>query len=608
MRSDWWLSAVGRLAPGWTLEKANAHLAALSKGIFESTVPELYDATDVKHYLGFKLQAYPAARGFSDLRADYSDPLWLLLGISALVLLIACANIANLMVARASARHREIAVRLALGASRQRLVRQLLAESLVLSAAGAVCGAVLAQALSKLLVAFLSTREAQWFVEMPIDLRLLAFTVGIAALTCVLFGLLPAVQASRTDPIEAMKSGGRGVAGSGARLSVRRTLVVSQVALSLVLLVGSLLFVRSLRNLLSLDAGFVRDRILVVSADYTRLTLPHERRGLFKRELLERVRAVPGVTAAANARIVPLGGNYWNENISIEGTEVQRATANFNQVGPGYFRTMGTTLLAGRDFDERDAEGSLPVAIVTETFARKFLPGASPIGRTFQVDNPEGDSGGPHVQIIGLVRDSKYGELREDFTPIVFLSQAQEVRTRPWIEIVVRTDLPLMTLRPSLASAIAGASPDISVTFRPFDEILSEGLLRERLMANLSAFFGFLAAVLAMVGLYGVVSFMVVRRRNEIGVRMALGATRRDIRILVLREAGTLLAIGLAIGIVLAIAAATFARSLLFGLQPSDPVTIATAALGLAAVAAAASLIPAHRAATLDPVTALREE
>ncbi len=606
-RWNWWLSAVGRLAPGWTLEKANSHLAAISPGIFEATLPENYDASDAKHFLAFKLMARPAATGFSDLREDYADPLWLLLGISALVLLIACANIANLMVARASTRQREIAVRLALGASRRRLIRQLLAESLVLAAAGAACGAVLARVLSRLLVSFLSTRDTQWFVAMPLDLRLLAFTAGLAALTCVLFGLLPAVQASRTDPIEAMKSGGRGIAGVGARLSVRRALVVSQVALSLVLLVGSVLFVRSLGNLLSLDAGFSRDHLLVVTTDVERLRLPRDRRIEFRRGLLERVRAVPGVTGAALARIVPLAGDYWNEHISIEGTDVKRQTANFNFVGPGFFRTMGTTLLAGRDLEDGDRRGAEPVAVVTETFARKFLGGASPIGRTFQVDNQGGDTI-RRFRIVGLVRDTKYAELREDFTPIVYLSQAQDEEPRPGTSIIVRSDLPLFALLPSLGSAIAGVSPEIDVTFRPFADILRDGLVRDRVMASLSAFFGFLAAILAMVGLYGIVSFMVVRRRNEIGVRMAIGATRRDILVLVLREAGTLLAIGLAAGIVLAIGAAQFARSLLFGLQPTDPTTIAIAVAGLAAVAVVASLVPAHRAATLDPVAALRQD
>jgi len=607
IRRAWWLAAVGRLAPGWTHEKAQAHLAAISKGLFEATLPEDYDAADVKNYLSFQLVARPISTGFSDLREDYSDPLWLLLGISALVLLIACANIANLMVARASARQREIAVRLALGASRRRLIRQLLAESFVLAAAGAACGVALAQALSRLLVSYLSTEQAEIFVAMPRDLRLLGFTAGLAVLTCVLFGLLPALQASNTDPLEALKSGGRGIAGSGARLSVRRALVVLQVALSLVLLVGALLFVRSLGNLLSLDAGFRSDHILVIDTDFRRLHLPDERRTALRRELVERMRAIPGVADAASARIVPLSDSSWNDPISIEGTEIRRESVNFNRVGPGYFRTMGTPLLAGRDFDSRDLPASESAAIVTETFARKFLNGQNPVGRTVQLDH-EGRDTVERFQIVGLVRDSKYEELREDFAPIVFLADAQDAHPGPRTHVVVRSELPLATLVPSLTSAVAGVSPEISVMYRPFRDMLREGLLRERLMASLSVFFGFLAAVLAMIGLYGVVSFMVVRRRNEIGVRMAMGATRKDILALVLREAGTLLAAGIVIGVVLAIGAASLARSLLYGLGPSDPLTIILASAGLAAVAVAASLLPAHRAATLDPVTALREE
>jgi putative ABC transport system permease protein len=523
------------------------------------------------------------------------------------VLLIACANIANLMVARASVRQREIAIRLALGASRRRLVRQLLAESLVLAAAGALAGAALAQLLSRKLLGFLATHDTQWVVEMPLDLRLLAFTAGIAVATCVLFGLLPAVQASRTDPIEAMKSSGRGVAGGGARLAVRRALVVSQIALSLVLLVGALLFVRSLRNLLTLDAGFGRDHVLVVTLDHTRLHVPKEQRVALRNDALEHVRAVPGVLDASVARLVPLGGRYWNDSVSIEGTTVRHQTANFNQVGPGYFRAIGSKLLAGRDFTAQDDVSGRPVAIVTETFARKFLAGASPIGRTVQIDNQGGDTV-RRFEIVGLAQDSKYFEMREDFQPLVYLSQAQDRDPRPWFSIIVRSNLPLSGLLRTLTSAVGSVNPQIDLQFQPMSVLLRDGLVREQLMASLSAFFGFLAALLATIGLYGVVSYMVVRRRNEIGVRMALGATRGDILGLVLWEAGTLLAVGLGVGTVLALGAAALARSLLFGLKPTDPATFVLAALGLAAVAVLASLLPAHRAATLDPVTALRDE
>jgi hypothetical protein len=269
---------------------------------------------------------------------------------------------------------------------------------------------------------------------------------------------------------------------------------------------------------------------------------------------------------------------------------------------------MGTELLAGRDFDENDRPGSEGVAIVTQTFAKKYLAGGNPVGRFIVLPRQDSNAIAQRFRIVGLVRDSKYAELREDFQPIVFLPHAQDEGPRPHAAFVIRTDLPISALREPLTRAIGGSSPDVAMDFRLLRDIVRDSLVRDRLMASLSAFFGFMAAVLAVVGLYGVVSFMVVRRKNEIGVRMALGATRRDILALVLREAGTLLAAGIAIGIVLAVGAATFARSLLFGLKPTDPATIALASAALAVVAIAASLLPARRAATLDPVTALRED
>lgn len=604
---DWWLAAVGRVKADWSLDRANAHLKTISPSIFAATLPTNYDATDAKHYLGFQLGARSVATGFSALRTDYADPLWLLLGISGLVLLIACANLANLMVARASARQREIAVRLALGASRRRLVRQLLAESLALAAVGAALGLAIAQALSRLLLSFLTTQDARWFVDLRMDWRLLAFAAALTTVTCILFGLLPAIQASRTQPIEAIKAGARGIAGGKSRLGVRRALVVSQVSLSLVLLVGALLFVRTLRNLLSLDAGFRRDHILVVEADFTPLKLSGVQRTEFKRQLVDRVRVIPGVTAVAGMFIIPASGAGWNNNISVEGTDVARQLANFNRIGPGFFTTMGTPLRAGRDFDERDRLGSEPVAIVTETFARKFLAGASPLGLTVRIDNQGGDSV-ERFQIVGMVKDTKYGDLREEFTPIVYVAQAQDEDPSPNARLVIRSDLPLAPLLASVKQAMAEVSPVIVLNFRPFENILREGLIRERLMATLSGFFGFLAALLAMIGLYGVISYMVVRRRNEIGVRMVLGATRGNVVAMILREAAALLGVGIAIGAVLAVIAATSARALLFGLRPSDPATLLIAAASLAAVAAAASFLPARRAATLDPMAALREE
>jgi predicted permease len=606
-RQGWWLAVVGRLKPGWTRERASAQLASVSPGIFEATMPEQYDAESRKRYAGFKLGALPAATGWSSLREDYSAPLSLLLAISGLVLLIACANLANLMVARSGARQREIAIRLALGASRGRLIRQLLAESLVLASVGAACGAALAQAVTRVLVASLSTGTSPLFVDLHPDWRVLAFTAGLTALTCVLFGLTPAIQATRAEPQEALKTGGRGISGNRARFGVRRALVVSQVSLSLVLLVGALLFVRTFYNLTTLDPGFRQDQILVAEMDLSPLKIAKEARNDYKRRLLERLGPLPGVVSAASARLVPLSGHSWNEEVFVAGAPARDHVANFNRVSPGYFRTMQTRFLAGRDFDATDTKGSPAVAIVTEAFTHRFLSGANPIGKTFA---EKGDRGSLDqvFQIVGLVRDTKYDDLREQFTPIVYLAEAQDDAPRLSARVIIRSDGPLAAIAPAVKSTVEEMSPQIVLNFRVLKTTLQEGLLRERLMATLSGFFGALAAILAMIGLYGVMSFMVVRRRNEIGVRMALGANRRDILGMVIREAASLVGIGLVAGTLLAVAAATTARSLLFGLQPSDPLTFALAAAGLTIVALSSSLLPARRAASIDPVQALREE
>lgn len=606
-RSAWWLGAIGRLKSGWTLERASTQLASISRSLFEVTLPSEYDPIDKKSYLEFTLGAFPAATGVSYLRKQYESPLWVLLAISGLVLLIACANLANLMVARASARRREMAVRLALGASRSRLIRQLLAESLLLAGIGAFCGAVLAQVLSRLLVAFISTQQTRFFLDLQPDWRVLAFTVGLAVLTCILFGLTPAIEATRTPPGEVMKAHSRGVTTGGGRFGVRRTLVVSQVALSLVLLVGSLLFVRTLRNLLTLNPGFQQESILVSNLDLSALKLPTENRPLYKKEVLSRVRRIPNVSSAAAVAIVPMSGSGWNENISIPGAGVQRQIANFNQVSSEYFRTVGTPLLAGRDFNDRDTATSPRVAIVTETFARKFLKGGNPVGSTVakieQAGKPD-----QLYQIIGLVKDSKYFSLREEFTPLVFIVETQDEHPDSEVQLMIRSAEPPVQIISSVKQLAADTNPAIMVKFRVFRTMVREGLLRERLMATLSGFFGLLAAILAMTGLYGVISYMVVRRKNEIGIRMALGANSRSILSMILREAATLLSIGLAIGIILALIAGAAAQALLYGLHPSDPLTIAIAAAALAGVAILASFLPAQRAATLNPMQALRQE
>jgi putative ABC transport system permease protein len=604
-RDVWFLGAIGRLKPGVSIEQARAQLASVSAPIFQETLPA-YRPTDATHYLQFKLGAYPAGTGISQLRRQYESPLWLLLATTGLVLLIACANLANLMLARATAREREIAVRLAIGASRGRIVRQLVAESLLIAAIGAAAGAMLAQSLSRFLVDFLTTSNNRVFVALTLDWRIFAFTAALAVLTCVVFGLVPAIRATGAAPGAAMRAGSRGATDSKERFGMRRALVVAQVALSLVLVVGAVLFVRSLRNLMTLDAGFQQDGILVVSMDLRRTGIPEDRRNAVFAEITSRLAALPGVASAAQAYIVPVSGSGWNNNIVIDGKKYTE-NVNINSVSPHYFRTMGTPVLAGRDFDERDAPGADKTAIVTQAFARKYFPDTNPLGRSFQIDEAPGRPQ-PLYRIVGIVKDTKYTDLREEMTPLAFFDAAQEEKPDPFLQVVLRSSAPLASITPSVTAALDAVNRKIIVQFQTLPTMIRDSLMRERLMATLSGFFGALAALIATIGLYGVMSYTVARRRNEIGIRMALGADRRDVVRMVMREAGALLVAGVVVGTALAIAAARTAATLLFGLHPGDPATLAIAAGGLGAIAMLASYVPALRAARLEPTEALREE
>jgi predicted permease len=607
MRHGFWLASMGRLKPGWTIEHASAQLNAVSPAILEATVPEVYKPDNVKKYMEYRFAAFPASNGFSQLRQEYENPLWVLLAIAALVLLIACANLANLMLARASSREREVAVRLAMGASRSRLLRQMFVESLLLAVIGAALGAGLANLLSRFMVAFISTQGSPLFMDLQPDWRVLGFTALLAVFTCVLFGLTPALRATRVAPAMVLKTASRGMTAGRERFGLRRILVVSQVALSLVLLVGSLLFVRTLRNLLTLDPGFRQDNTIVASVDLGRDNVPAAQRHEFKRSLLERVRRVPGVDGAAGVSIVPVSGNGWAENIWIGGDEKRQAVSRFNRVSPGYFATMKTALLAGRDFDSRDTATSPRVAIVNETFVRKFLNREDPIGITFREDVFVGQAS-PMYQIVGFVKDAKYEDLREEPRAIIYVAQMQDDRPDNYPQFVIHSGVPPASVVPAIKEAIMQSAPEAIIDFGMLQTQIRDSLLRERLMATLSGFFGFLAVVLATIGLYGVISYTVARRTNEIGIRVALGAQRGDVVGMIMREAGTMLLIGLAVGSVLTLVVARAAASLLYGLKPHDPLTLTIAVVALTLVAAAASFLPAHRAAGLDPMAALRDE
>jgi putative ABC transport system permease protein len=606
-KSDvWFLGGIGRLKPGVTLDQAGAHLAGLSKAIQAATLPPRYQPADARDYLEMVIGVRDASGGISGLRRNYADSLNLLMGVTAAVLLIACANLANLMLARATAREREVAVRLAIGASRARIVRQLLSESLLIAALGAAGGLLAAQWFSRSLVAFLSTTGSPVRVDLGLDTRVFGFTLLVAVAACLLFGVAPAIRATATAPLAAIKAGSRGASDSRERFGVRRALVVLQVSLSVVLIVGALLFARSLYNLTSLDGGFRQAGVMTAVLDMRKAGIKRDAQAATNARVIENVRAVPGVAAATQAFMTPVAQDFWNERIEIAGATV-KDMVNFNSVGPGYFDALGIRMTAGRDFTAADTPQSPKVAIVSESFVKKYLAGGTALGQSFQVEGAPGDAR-PAIEIVGVVRDTKYTDLREPFLPLIYLAATQDETPGPGLQLVIRADAPLTAVAPEITAAVGAVHPAISIQYRTLRAQVEQSLLRERLMATLSGFFGVLAVLIATIGLYGVMSFMVTRRRLEIGVRMALGADRVAVVGMIVREAGLLLAGGLAIGLVGAVFAARAAQSLLYDLQPGDPLTLALAALSLVGAAFLASWIPARRAAGLSPTVALREE
>ena len=609
-RESWWLSVFGRLKPGWTRERASAQVGAIASPSLHETIPPQYDAEGVKHYLDYAFEAWPAENGFSQMRRDTSDPLWLLLGLSGLVLLIACANLANLMLARASSREREIAVRLAMGASRARLIRQLLSESALLGVAGAICGGFLAAVLSRFLVAFISTPESPVFLDMPTDWRVLAFAAGLALLTTILFGLAPALRAGNVPIGSVLKADGRGMTAGRKRFRFQRILVASQVALSLVLLAGALLFARSLRNLMTRDPGFQQDGVLVTDIDFTRLKLSTERLYPFTEDLLERIRAIPGVSAAAASNRSPVNGSSSNDWVLNDKGEHPNGAAWEDYVSPGYFHTIENPMLVGRDFNANDTANSPHVAIVNQTFVKKFLNGAKDaVGKQFRVWAPPGQTP-RYYTVVGEVKDSVYNDMHDPMDGVMYFprTQLEPPFIYPGATLLIRSRAGIAGVLNPVKETIGGDSPEIDIHFKVLRTQIRESLTQDELIATLCGFFGVLAILLAGVGLYGVISYTVAQRTNEIGIRMALGAQRSGVVRLVLGEVAILIGLGVVVGTGLTLAGGKAATSLLYGLAARDPVTLAAAAILLAIVGFAASFVPTRRATRVDPMVALRYE
>lgn len=630
-RTSWWLRVFVRLKPDQSREAATALMQTLQPGIREATRPPSISAS-AEGYLDDPFVLVDASRGLSGFRSDYARPLLVLMVVVGLVLLIACANIANLLLARAAARGHEWSVRLALGASRGRLARQLLIESLLLAFMGAAAGLLVAQWGGHVLVSQLTTDN--FSLDLPIDARLLAFTAAASLVAALVFGVAPAWRATRRPPIDAMRDRGPGAAG--AHTPMTNGLVVAQVALSLVLLVGAGLFLRSFDGLTRVPLGFEPRRVLLAEIDARRADLaPRERRATYDR-ILERVLAVPGVDHAAVSITAPLGA-MWSRRIDVSGSKLRSTDAPdvgpegfgftdrpipanvplsmFNGVTPGWMATFGTPLLAGRDISTADGERSPRVALVNEAFARKFLDGANPVGHTIRPARP---ASSPPIEIVGLVADAVYRDVREPTLPTAYVPFSQAV-DRSLVEDTTQTAPAIVTLSvraaagspgrfaKSIVAAVTQVNPTLSLTFEPLDGRISAALTRERLLAILSAAFGFLALLMASIGLYGVTSYAVSLRRIEIGIRLALGATARSIVRLVLVRVGLMVASGIVAGLAVAALLSRFVAALLYDLAPGDPATLAASAATLALIGALAGWLPARRASRLDPTVVLHD-
>ena len=607
-RSTWWLKVMVRLRTDQTAGAAQAALRAVQPQIREATLPEQWRPQDLDQYLRDPLVVRPAAAGTSFLRDRYQRPLTTIMVVVGLVLLIACGNIANLLLARAAARRHEMSLRQALGASRWRLARQLLAESVVLSTAGAALGTLLAMWGSRMLVRALSTSNRAVVLELGFDWRLLAFTAAIAVGTALLFGTAPALRAAGAEPIEALKDQGRGSAGDG-RGRLAGGLVVAQVALSLVLVIGAGLFVGTFARLSHVDLGFEERGVLVANVGAERSRIPAGRRVALFERVKERVEALPGVEHAALSAVTPISGTTWNERIEVAGgielPESERV-AYMNVVSPGWFATMETPLLAGRDLGPGDRAGAPRVVAVNQAFVKKFLGDADPLGHTIRRDFRPGAE--PRVmEIVGVVEDAVYNSVRDEVPPTMYVAMAQE-EMGPYFALSVRarTGSPALLAGP-ITGALAAVDPDFNVSYRVLSDQIGESLNQERVVALLSAFFGGLALLLAGLGLYGVTAYSVTRRRAEIGIRMALGAAPGRVLGFVLRRVALQVGLGVVIGALMSWWLSRFVASLLFGLDARDPLTIGLAVLVLGGVGALAGLVPARRAARIDPAAVLKQ-
>jgi predicted permease len=622
-RRSRWVNVFGRLKPGVTQEQALAAMQPFFHGLLEQEVQMSAFSNTTPYtreqFLKGQVGLLPAAQGRSPLRQQLESPLKLLFYVVGGVLLIACANVASLLIARASARQKEIAVRLALGASRGRVVGQLLVESVMLAAAGGLLGLAVAAWTTRFLLGFLPATGTRHVISGTIDQRILAFNFGLSLFTGLLFGLVPALRSTTPNLAPTLKDQVGAVVGGGGSMRLRKGLVIAQVTVSILLLVGAGLFIRSLRNLRLLDLGVKTDNLIAFNVAPTLSGYTPLRTKQFDKQLLDRISAQPGITGIAFAQIGLLEGNEWDSSMSVEGYEAkpgENMNPFCNAVSPGYFKTIGIALLAGRDFDERDSryevgdpKADLPaykVAIVNDSYARHYFGDRNPIGRHIGFGTNPGTK--TPIEIIGVVKDAKYMGVRDDIPRQVFFSYMENDFAGGAV-MYVRTASQPEAVFGSIRQVMRQLDPSIPMyNPRTMEAQLDQSLLNDRLVATLSAAFGVLATLLAVIGLYGVMAFTVTRRTREIGVRMALGAARGDVLWLVMREALMLVGTGIMLGLAGAWGLGRLVSSQLYGVTANDPVTIAAAATLLAMVALVAGYVPALRATRVNPVLALRYE